>query len=107
MAVEPAAHVDNQHVVDSACCDLHGKPLTLRSKSAAFVCQAAIPSTGAKGGRPRIMSAAFSAIIIVVAYVLAEGMLGIIEASATRSPSIPCTRSWSSTTAVGSVAGPI
>src|SRR5579872_5130588 len=29
--------------------------------------QAAIPSTGANGGRPRIMSAAFSAIIIVVA----------------------------------------
>ena len=59
---------------------------------------AAIPSTGASGGRPRIMSAAFSAIIIVVAYVLADGMFGMIEASTTRSPCIPCTRNWSSTT---------
>ena len=53
------------------------------------------------------MSAAFSAIIIVAAQIFADGMLGMIEASATRSPAMPRTRSSSSTTAVGSLAGPI
>ena len=36
------------------------------------------------------------------ALVLPEVSVGVIEASATRSPAIPCTPSWLSTTASGS-----
>jgi hypothetical protein len=55
-------------------------------------CYAATPSTGASGVRPRIMSDAFSAIIIVELYVFADGMLGMIEASTTRIPCNPWMR---------------
>ena len=47
----------------------------------------------------------WSAIMMVGALVLVEVTAGITEASITRSPSSPCTRSWSSTTDIGS--GPI
>ena len=53
------------------------------------------------GARPRIMSAAFSAIISTEALRLADGMVGMTEASTTRRFSSPRTRSWSSTTAAG------
>ena len=51
------------------------------------------------------MSEALSASIMVAALRLADSMVGMIEASMTRRPSRPCTRSWSSTTASGSVLG--
>ena len=44
------------------------------------------------------MSAAFSPIIKVLALRLAEGIIGMIEASATRNPSMPWTRKASSIT---------
>jgi hypothetical protein len=53
--------------------------------------------------RPRIRSAARSAIIIVGAFVLPRTSVGITEASTTRRPSMPRTRSRESTTACWSV----
>ena len=48
------------------------------------------------------MSAAFSPIMIDGALVLPDVSVGMIEASAIRSPGMPWTRSWESTTAIGS-----
>src|SRR5204862_7095229 len=48
------------------------------------------------------MSAAFSPIIIDGALVLPDVSVGMIEASATRRPAMPWTRSCASTTAIGS-----
>src|SRR5947207_4606557 len=48
------------------------------------------------------MSAAFSPIMIDGALVLPDVSVGMIEASAIRRPTMPWTRSWASTTAIGS-----
>jgi hypothetical protein len=48
------------------------------------------------------MLAAFSPIMIDGALVFPEVSVGMIEASATRRPWIPCTRSLGSTTAIAS-----
>ena len=61
--------------------------ISLLSSSAA-----AHPAASARacdGARDRIRSAAFSAIIIVVACVFARVIVGITDASTTRSPSTP------------------
>src|SRR5262249_39507421 len=64
---------------------------------------------GARGrNHPRkIISAAFSAIIIVGAAVLPEVIVGITDASTTRKDSTPRTRNCGSTTAYGALSSPI
>lgn len=54
-------------------------------------------------GQPRSRSAAFSPMTSAAGLVLTETMVGMMDASATRSPSMPCTRSEGSTTASSSV----
>src|SRR5260221_4827161 len=54
--------------------------------------------SGAKAW-PRIRSAAFSAIMMTAALVLPPGTVGITEASTTRKPAMPRTRSFGSSTA--------
>ncbi|KAE9541816.1 hypothetical protein AGLY_003807 [Aphis glycines] len=53
------------------------------------------------------MSAAFSPIMKAIAFVCPAGMTGMMEVSTTRRPLIPRTLSFESTTASGSVSGPI
>ena len=61
-----------------------GAPVCPRRRNKARRCAGA--------ARARMRSAIFSAIMIVVAFRLPVTICGMIEASTTRSPSIPCTR---------------
>ena len=58
--------------------------------------------SGAGGARPRMRSAAFSAIMMTAALILPPTRSGITDASTTRSASTPRTRSVPSTTAISS-----
>src|SRR3546814_1173835 len=58
---------------------------------------------GGSGSRPRIMSAAFSPIMIVGAFRFPETIVGMIEESTIRRPSTPWTRASPSTTALASL----
>ncbi|CEJ18001.1 hypothetical transmembrane protein [Ralstonia solanacearum IPO1609] len=68
-----------------------------------------MPLTTSSTGRPprRIRSAARSAIMMTGALVLPPMSVGITDASITRSPSMPRTRSSGSTTAAVSSAPPM
>ncbi len=52
-------------------------------------------------------SAHFSAIVITVMFGFTDGSFGMAEASTTRSPVTPLTRSCGSSTAIGSDTAPI
>mmetsp|Transcript_17877 Transcript_17877/g.37398 ORF Transcript_17877/g.37398 Transcript_17877/m.37398 type:complete len:226 (+) Transcript_17877:51-728(+) len=68
---------------------------------------AAGTSEGGSGGRPRIASAIFSAVMIVGALRLPLVIEGKMEASTTRRPSVPYTAPSGPTTAMGSSSAPI
>src|SRR6202034_2398647 len=65
------------------------------------------PARRAEGASWRIRAAARSAVIMTVTTGLTEGIVGNTDASATRSPSTPRTRSSGSSTASGSSGAPI
>ena len=74
----------------------------IKNRNSFMPCPRGRDTPGSPHTPVRIISAAFSPIMMEGALVLPEVRVGMIEASATRRPSMPWTRSRSSTTAIGS-----
>lgn len=85
----------------------HGQQLHLRPPIRGHRPRSGDRLSGTRGLPARMNLDARSAIIITGALVLTETSRGMIDASATRKPCTPRTRSSLSTTAILSVAGPI
>src|SRR6266566_9415784 len=103
----PRAYGTNRSSSNTSCSSAGQSPSGEAAVGRPIVACGSSCSQLADALRPRIKSEALSAIIMVEALRLAEIIRGMIDASMTRRPCNPCTRSWSSTTAQVLSAGPM
>lgn len=101
-----AAHQQNSFA-DKRSCNTHGSSRQIQPWRSAGAHpaqeEARRKQTPNDYERFRMASDAFSAIMITGEFVLPETIVGMIEASTMRNLSIPCTRNFGSTTALGSL----